>query len=79
MGDTYNCRINGEPARITWKDDATLVIEPDDARVILRTRIDGNLRVFMCGHADASKDNYTVEMSAVGIRVAAKPSYQPNA
>jgi hypothetical protein len=79
IGETHNCRINDEPAKITWRDATTLVIEPDDARVILHTRIDGDLRIFMCGHAGASSDNYTVKKSADGVRVIAKPSYQPNA
>jgi hypothetical protein len=36
VGDTADVRINGEPARVTWRDEETLVIEPDDARSILR-------------------------------------------
>ena len=35
VGDTADCRINKEPARVTWRDADHLVIEPDDARAIL--------------------------------------------
>jgi hypothetical protein len=30
VGDTADCKINTEPARLTWRDEGTLVIEPDD-------------------------------------------------
>jgi hypothetical protein len=29
FGDTIDCRINGEPKRVTWRDEHTLVIEAD--------------------------------------------------
>jgi hypothetical protein len=29
FGDTIDCRINGKPKRITWRDEHTLVIEAD--------------------------------------------------
>jgi hypothetical protein len=29
VGDTTDCRINGVPQRLTWRDKNTLVIEPD--------------------------------------------------
>jgi hypothetical protein len=29
FGDTIDCRINGKPKRVTWRDEHTLVIEPD--------------------------------------------------
>lgn len=53
VGDTAACRINGEPQRVTWRDQNTLVIEPDDARQIFHTETDGELRCFMCGDAAA--------------------------
>ena len=28
FGGTIDCRINGKPKRITWRDEHTLVIEP---------------------------------------------------
>jgi hypothetical protein len=36
IGDTHDCRINQKPARVTWRDAETLVIEPGDARRIVR-------------------------------------------
>ena len=29
FGDTIDCRINGKPTRVTWRDEHTLVIEAD--------------------------------------------------
>ena len=29
FGDTIDCRINGKPKRLTWRDEHTLVIEAD--------------------------------------------------
>jgi hypothetical protein len=29
FGDTIDCRINGEPKRVTLRDESTLVIGPD--------------------------------------------------
>jgi hypothetical protein len=29
VGDTIDCRINGKPRRVTWRDEHTLVIEAD--------------------------------------------------
>jgi hypothetical protein len=29
FGDTIDCRINGKPKRVTWRDERTLVIETD--------------------------------------------------
>jgi hypothetical protein len=29
FGDSIDCRINGKPKRVTWRDAHTLVIEPD--------------------------------------------------
>jgi hypothetical protein len=29
FGDTIDCRINGKPKRVTWRDEHTLVIESD--------------------------------------------------
>jgi hypothetical protein len=54
IGDTVDCRINAAPARVTWKDRHTLVIEPGDARRILLAEPDGDLICFMCADADGS-------------------------
>ena len=29
FGDSIDCRINGEPKRVTWRDEHTLVIKPN--------------------------------------------------
>ena len=55
VGETRDCRINREPKRITWRNQHTLVIEPDDARQIFHTEVEGELRCFMCGDAGAKK------------------------
>jgi hypothetical protein len=54
IGDTYDCRINREPARVTWWDRETLVIEPGDARKIVRLTQSGELNHFVCANADGS-------------------------
>jgi hypothetical protein len=53
VGDTRDCRINREPARVTWRDQHTLVIEPDDARQIFSAEANDGLHCFMCGDAGA--------------------------
>jgi hypothetical protein len=55
VGETRDCRINGKPARVTWRDQHTLVIEPDDARQIFSAETDGKLRCFMCGDPGAKQ------------------------
>jgi hypothetical protein len=58
VGDTMDCRINGGPARVTWRDEGTLVIEPGDARVILETSLGNNGRQFVCGGRGETRDDY---------------------
>jgi hypothetical protein len=36
IGDTVDVRINMKPARVTWADDRTLVVNGTDRRVIHR-------------------------------------------
>ena len=43
IGDTVDCRINREPARVTWRDAGHLIIEPDDARAILAVEREADL------------------------------------
>jgi hypothetical protein len=59
VGDTADCRINKMPARITWRSRGELVIEPDDARVILRIDTDGELISFVCSDPGRTADDYT--------------------
>ena len=47
IGDTADCRINKQPALLTWRDAHHLVIEPDDVREILLVRSAGTLQ-FHC-------------------------------
>jgi hypothetical protein len=56
VGDTADCRIYKEPARITWRDPHTLVIEPDDARAIMAVDREGDLITFFCGEAVTRND-----------------------
>jgi len=69
IGDTADCRINRKPARVTWRDKDTLVIEPDDARAIFHTQIDGDLRAFACGDAGVPKSAAVVTESPEGVTV----------
>jgi hypothetical protein len=61
VGDTADCRINQEPARLTWRDPNTLVIEPNDVRRIVRITWDGQLYQFICAESDGSAD-FTIFM-----------------
>jgi hypothetical protein len=51
VGDTADVKINFEPKQLTWQDEDTLVIEPDDARKILYRTTDGELIHFVCSDA----------------------------
>lgn len=49
VGDTADCKINGEPKRVTWHDRDTMVIVPGDARHIhLIDSSSKSLNTFMC-------------------------------
>jgi hypothetical protein len=57
IGDRAEVRINGAPATLWWRDEATLVINDTDARriVMLDLGVDGfgrSVRTFTCGDAD---------------------------
>jgi hypothetical protein len=66
VGETVDCKINDEPARVTWRDQDTLYIEPQPpalegtVKKILYLRpagLDGNgveVNRFICGDADGS-------------------------
>jgi hypothetical protein len=49
VGDTADCRINSILQRVTWRDETTLVIEPDDARTIVGRMIERTQVCFICG------------------------------
>jgi hypothetical protein len=57
IGDSASVNINGKPEQVTWRDAATLVIEPDDARRIKVNGLSGgDLQVFICADADGDDD-----------------------
>jgi hypothetical protein len=66
IGDTANCRINKKPARITWRDADTLVIEPNDARAIITSHEDGDLICFTCGDPGEVGGDYAIDNDAGG-------------
>lgn len=67
IGDTVDCRINREAARVTYRDAKTLVIEPSDARTILQTLDAGDgLRSFVCSDADGTSDFAIIRPSVIG-------------
>jgi hypothetical protein len=73
VGDTKDCRINGEPKQVTWRDEGTLVIEPDDACAIVTRVTEGDLTCFMCGDAGASAGDYGLDGCADGFVVYQRP------
>jgi hypothetical protein len=60
IGDTVDCRINLRPARVTWRDADTLVIEPADPRAIITWSMEGDLIHFTCGDSGEPKAGYEV-------------------
>jgi hypothetical protein len=80
VGDTEACRINGEPAQLTWRSPDTLVIGATDARHILKTHVEDGLRCFICADAeficgDINDSQYGVEeVPGEGFIVFAKPN-----
>jgi hypothetical protein len=61
VGQTADCRINREPAKVTWRDMKTLIIEPDDVRTILAVDQNGDLRTFVCSDAGKAEADYETE------------------
>jgi hypothetical protein len=72
LGDSVDCRINGEPARVTWRDADHLVIEPSDVRLILAIGREGELNTFMCGDPGAGRSDYDAEMGPGGMTLSGK-------
>jgi hypothetical protein len=56
IGDTADVRINKQPARVTWRDAQTLVVEPGDARRIVQILKEPDMNTFICADADGSAD-----------------------
>ena len=61
VGDTIDCRINDAPQRLTWRDENTLIIEPDDARTIVTRVTEGDLICFICGDKGELANEYRVD------------------
>ena len=55
IGDTVDCKINGKPAKVTWRDYDTLVIEPDDARQIVAHTREEDGTTFICAAAEGTR------------------------
>ena len=72
VGDTMDCHVNGDPVRVTWRDEKTLRIEPDDVRPIIRQQLDGDLICFICADAGMSEEEFEVFSAPDGFVVAAK-------
>jgi hypothetical protein len=60
VGDTSDCTINRKPARLTWRDRGTLVIEPDDARAIVTWMAEDGHLTFICGGPGEGSNAYAV-------------------
>jgi hypothetical protein len=65
IGDTADCKINKKPARVTWRNQHTLVIEPDDARQIFHVETDNLMHTFFCG--DPGAKQASIYRSADGV------------
>ena len=78
LGDSADCRINGEPARLTRRDKNTLVIGEDDVRAILTTHIENGLRCFFCGDRDVPAHQHGIDIvPGGGFIVYEKPPTKP--
>jgi hypothetical protein len=62
VGETRDCRINFGPARVTWRNNDTLVIEPDDARKIVFVERRGETISFACSDVDDTAPSIISEM-----------------
>jgi hypothetical protein len=69
IGDTAEVTINAKPARVTWRDAQTLVIEPGDARRIVHIQEDSDMRTFTCSDADGDNDFYIITERPEGTRI----------
>jgi hypothetical protein len=62
IGDSADCNISGEPARLTWRDKDTLVIGNDDARTILSSHVENGLRCFFCSDRGVPADQHGIDV-----------------
>jgi hypothetical protein len=66
VGETRDCRINREPAQVTWRDADTLVIEPGDAREVVFIDRGPDLLTFICADADGTRPSVVAEIGTNG-------------
>ena len=60
VGERASVKINDEHTSLYWRDEHTLVIGDNDARYIVTTQIDGDLRCFVCSDA-GGKQQYGLD------------------
>jgi hypothetical protein len=65
VGDTAACRINDEPAQLTWRSHDTLIIGDDDARRVVATQVQDGLCCFICGDASSHEDGTRYRVDAI--------------
>jgi hypothetical protein len=75
VGQTADCRINGKQERLTWRDNDTLVIEPDDARQILSVHRSRDLIHFACGAPGTGQADYALDGPVLYEKPQAKRDY----
>jgi hypothetical protein len=63
VADSADCRINGKSKQVTWRDNKTLVIEPDALRAIITVNNDGELNCFFYGDRGSKQNDYNVDSS----------------
>jgi hypothetical protein len=76
VGETRDCRINGEPKRVTWRDEKTLVIEPDDVRVIASQVMEPDMMTLFCAEPDEDASQYQVTDNADGSITVMAPLFK---
>jgi hypothetical protein len=60
IGDTVETTINGEAKRVTWRDEKTLLLEPNDPRVIFLRVAYEDFVSFLCGDSGGGPEEYVV-------------------
>jgi hypothetical protein len=66
VGATAKCKINKEPARVTWRDATHLVIEPGDVRpIVVADRYSDRVEL-ICGDSGTLHKDYDIEQRPDG-------------
>ncbi|HYT57856.1 MAG TPA: hypothetical protein VEQ38_24380 [Verrucomicrobiae bacterium] len=69
IGDTAAVSVNKKPATVFWRDADTLVLNDTDARRILHSYLNGDLRQFYCTDADGTPSGVKVYTDKAGYRL----------